>query len=123
MFDVDLGNGVGDRNVAVTSVENLQSTYELGIGTLDLDLRASSFPVGETHVEASVDVGDLHVIVPAGVALQAHGTAEIGEVDLPGGVGGDGRNVESDVRRDGPRVLVIDAHAGAGLCHVERAVR
>ena len=39
VFDVDLGNGVGDRNVAVTSVENLQSNYELGIGTLDLDLR------------------------------------------------------------------------------------
>ena len=56
-------------------------------------------------------------IVPADVALQAHGSAEIGEVDLPGGIGGNGRNVESDVVETGPRVLVIDGHAGAGLGH------
>ena len=65
-----------------------RASYQLGIGTLDLDLRELKLPLGETHVDASVDVGDLHVIVPAGVALQAHGTAEIGEVDLPGDVGG-----------------------------------
>ena len=122
IFDVDLGRGVGDRDVAVASVENLQSSYRLGIGTLDLDLRQLNVPVGETHVDASVDVGDLRVIVPAGVALQAHGTAEIGEVDLPGGVGGSGRNVESDVFETGPRVLVIDGHAGLGSVRIERAL-
>ena len=123
VFDVDLGSGVGDRDVAVTSVANLQSEYQLGIGTLDLDLRELKLPLGETHVDASVDVGDLHVIVPAGVALQVHGTAEIGEVDLPGGVGGDGRNVESDLVETGPRVLVLDAHTGLGSVRVERALR
>ena len=55
--------------------------------------------------------------------LQVHGTAEVGEVDLPGGVGGDGRNVESDVVETGARVLVLDAHAGLGSVKVERAVR
>ena len=122
VFDVDLGKGVGDRDIAVTSVENLQSSYRLGIGTLDLDLRELKLPVGETHVAASVDVGDLRVFVPNGVALQAHGSAEIGQVDLPGNIGGDGRNVESDLVETGPRVLVIDAHAGLGSVSVERAV-
>ena len=122
VFDVDLGSGVGDRDVAVTSVENLQSSYELGIGTLDLDLRELNVPVGETHIDASVDVGDLRVIVPDDVALQVHGTAEIGEVDLPGNVGGSGRNVESDVFETGPRVLVIDGHAGLGSVTIERAL-
>ena len=123
IFDVDFGNGVGDRDVAVTSVETLQDSYRLGIGTLDLDLSDLKVPLGTTHVDASVDVGDLHVTVPAGVALQARGTAEIGEVDLPGGVGGDGRNVESNVFETGPRVLVIDGHTGVGSVRVERAVR
>ncbi len=123
VFDVDLGNGVGDRDVAVTSVANLQDTYELGIGTLDLDLRELRVPVGETHVAANVDVGDLRILVPAGVAVRAHGSAEIGEVDLPGGVGGNGRNVESNVVETGPRVLVIDAHTGLGSVRIERAVR
>ena len=63
------------------------------------------------------------MLVPAGVALQAHGSAEIGEVDLPGGVGGDGRNVESNVVETGPRVLVIDGHTGLGSVRIERALR
>jgi phage shock protein PspC (stress-responsive transcriptional regulator) len=123
VFDVDLGSGVGDRNIAVTNVANLQSPYHLGIGTLDLDLRDLTVPVGRTHVTAKVDVGDLRVIVPAGVTLQAHGSAEIGRVDLPGGVGSNGRNVESNVVQRGLRVLVIDGHAGVGTVRVERAVR
>ncbi len=107
----------------VTSVQDLRSDYRLGIGSLELDLSALQLPVGETHVDASVDVGDLHVIVPAGVALRVHGTTEVGEVDLPGNVGGDGRNVESDFVTTGKRVLVLDAHAGLGSVRVERAVR
>jgi phage shock protein PspC (stress-responsive transcriptional regulator) len=122
IFDVDLGNGVGDRNVAVTSVRNLQNEYQLGIGTLDLDLRRLTLPVGETHVRASVDVGDLRVLVPDDVALRANGSAELGEVDLPGGVSGSGRNVESSVTETGPRVLVIDGHAGLGSVRIERGL-
>ena len=41
----------------------------------------------------------------------------------PGGVGGSGRNVESNVVEKGPRVLVIDGHAGLGSVTIERAVR
>jgi hypothetical protein len=114
IFDVDFGNGVGDRDVAVTSVANLQDNYRLGIGTLDLDLRELNVPLGTTHVNAKVDVGDLHVLVPAGVALQVRGTAEIGEVDLPGGVGGDGPQRREHCVRDRARVLVIDGHTGLG---------
>ena len=123
VFNVHVGRGIGDRNYAVTNVQNLQSDYRLGIGTLDLDLSALQLPVGETHLDASVDVGDLHVIVPAGVALRVHGTTEVGEVDLPGNIGGDGRNVESDFVTTGKRVLVLDAHAGLGSVRVERALR
>ena len=123
VFDVDLGSGVGDRDVAVTRVANLQDEYHLGIGTLDLDLRELNLPLGETHVKANVDVGDLLVVAPADAALQVHGSAEIGDVNLPDGIGGSGRNVESDMVETGPRVLVIDAHTGLGSVKVERAVR
>jgi phage shock protein PspC (stress-responsive transcriptional regulator) len=122
-FDVHFDRGVGDRNYSVTQVQDLRSDYRLGIGTLDLDLGALQLPVGETHVDASVDVGDLRVIVPEGVGLRVHGTAEIGEVDLPAGVGGSGRNVESNLVEQGARVLVLDAHAGLGSVTVERTLR
>jgi phage shock protein PspC (stress-responsive transcriptional regulator) len=122
IFDVDFGNGVGDRNVTVTSVRNLQSEYQLGVGTLDLDLSRLTLPVGETHVKANVDVGELRVFIPSDVALRVNGSVEVGEVDLPGGVSGSGRNVESSVTETGPRVLVIDGHAGLGSVKVERGL-
>ena len=63
------------------------------------------------------------MLVPADVALRVHGSAELGEVDLPGGIGGDGRNVESNLVETGLRVLVIDGHVGVGSVRVERALR
>ena len=122
-FDVDLGNGIGDRDVVVTSTGQLQDEYHLGIGTLDLELSDVRFPVGETHLRARVDVGDLRVIVPSDVALRIHATAEVGEIDLPNGIGGDGRNVVSDLAETGDRVLVLDADVGAGAVRVIRAIR
>jgi phage shock protein PspC (stress-responsive transcriptional regulator) len=122
-FDVDLGSGVGDRNYVVTTTEQLRDEYHLGIGSLNLDLSRVELPKGETHVEARVDVGDMDVLVPAGVALRIHGKAEVGEVDLPNDIRGDGRNVESELIETGERVLVLDASVGAGAVRVERAVR
>jgi phage shock protein PspC (stress-responsive transcriptional regulator) len=123
VFDVHVGRGIGDRSYAVTSVENLDNDYRLGIGSLELDLGALQLPVGETHLDASVDVGELRVIVPENVGLKVHGTVDAGEIHLPDGVGGDGRNVESDFVAAGSRVLVLDAHTGLGSVKVERAVR
>ncbi len=122
VFHVHVGRGIGDRTYAVTSVQDLRSDYRLGIGTLELDLSRMQLPVGETHVEASVDVGDLQVIVPAGVALRAHGEAQAGYVELLG-TEDDGRNADVDVTEAGERVLVLDAHVGAGAVRVERPVR
>ena len=52
-----------------------------------------------------------------------HATAEVGEIDLPNGIGDDGRNVDIDLTETGERVLVLDADVGAGSVRVERAVR
>jgi phage shock protein PspC (stress-responsive transcriptional regulator)/predicted membrane protein len=122
-FDVDLGAGIGDRNYVVTTPEQLRDEYHLGIGSLDLDLSRVELPAGETHVDVRVDIGDMDVLVPAGVALRIHGTAEAGEVDLPNGISGDGRNVDTELVETGDRVLVLDASVGAGAVRVERAVR
>ena len=122
-FDVDLGAGIGDRNYVVTTPEQLRDEYHLGIGSLDLDLSRVELPAGETHVDVRVDIGDMDVLVPAGVALRIHGTAEAGEDDLPNGSSGDGRNVDPELVETGDRVLVLDASVGAGAVRVERAVR
>jgi phage shock protein PspC (stress-responsive transcriptional regulator) len=124
VFDVHTSRGVGDRTTTVTSMQELDSPYRLGIGSLKLDLGSLQLPPGRTRVVASVDVGELRVIVPADVALTVHGTAELGQVDLPGTANdSDGHNAESTVIQAGARVIVLDAHAGVGSVQVERAVR
>ena len=55
--------------------------------------------------------------------MRIDATVEAGEIELPNGIGGDGRNVESELIETGERVLVIDARVGVGQVVVDRAVR
>jgi phage shock protein PspC (stress-responsive transcriptional regulator) len=121
VFHVHLDRGIGERDYVVTSMQELRDDYRLGIGSLELDLSRVELPAGETHLETSVDVGDLEVIVPAGVALRSRTDAEAGRVEVLGTVD-DGRNADIDITETGDRVLVLDAHVGAGSVRVERAV-
>ena len=120
VFDVHLGRGIGDRTYVPATTQELRDDYRLGIGSLELDLSNVQLPPGETHLTTSVDVGDLQVIVPAGVALRAHGEVQVGNVEILG-TQDDGRNADVDVSQAGKRVLVLDADVGAGNLRVERA--
>jgi phage shock protein PspC (stress-responsive transcriptional regulator) len=122
VFDVHPGRGIGDRQFVPTSTAELRDEYNLGIGSLELDLSRMKFPPGETHVETRVDVGDLKVIMPPGVALQGYGEARAGHVNLLGKED-DGWNADVDLGGSGPRVLDLVARVGAGSVRVERAVR
>ena len=118
-----VGRGIGERTYNVAGIQDLRENYRLGIGKLVLDLRDVQFPAGkETHVNARVDVGRLDVTVPPDVAVRIHGDTQFGDVNLLGDVS-DGHDVERSVVQDGKRVLVLDAHVGAGALRVERAVR
>jgi phage shock protein C len=119
---VHVGRGVGDRSYAVAGLQDLRHNYRLGIGSLRLDLSGVRFPAGETHVGTRVDVGKIDVIVPSDVALQVHGDAQFGQVDILGSMV-DGHNVNQSLDQHGKRVLVLDAHVGAGDLRVTRAVR
>jgi phage shock protein PspC (stress-responsive transcriptional regulator) len=119
---VHVGRGVGDRTYNVAGLEDLQRNYRLGIGDLRVDLSDVQLPVGETHVGTRVDVGELNVIVPADVGLRVNADAQFGQVDVLGRYA-DGHNVDQSLVETGKRVLVLDAHVGAGALHVTRAVR
>ena len=62
------------------------------------------------------------MIVPTGVSVHATGHADYGEVDLPNGIGADGRDASSEFG-SGTAELEIDAEVGAGRIEVRRAVR
>jgi predicted membrane protein len=122
VFHVHVGRGIGERTYAPTSVEELRSRYELGIGDLTLDLTAIRLPVGETALDVRVDVGEIEVLVPPDVAIQAHGRAKAGRVELLGAAT-EGYKADYETHETGQRVLVLDASTGAGSVRVERVVR
>jgi phage shock protein PspC (stress-responsive transcriptional regulator) len=122
IFHVHVGRGIGDRDYVVTGTDELRRNYRLGIGDMTVDLRNVRFKAGETHVGTRVDIGDLRVVVPRNVALQVHGEAQLGQVEVLGDTA-DGRNVDRSVDQAGRRVLVLDAHVGVGRVRVLRAVR
>lgn len=122
VFDVHPGRGIGKETYVVTNANALRDDYRVGIGALELDLSRMEFPRGVTRVETSVDVGDLKVIIPPGVALRGYGEARAGHVNLLGKED-DGWNADVDLGGSGERVLDLVAHVGAGSVRVERAVR
>jgi len=123
VFHVHVGNGIGDRDYSAVTTAQLDSSYELGIGTLRLDLSGLELPAGTTRaVRARVDVGDLQVEVPPGVALQVVARARAGDVRVLGDES-NGWEVERRLSETGDRTLVLDASVGAGSVRVERSLR
>jgi phage shock protein PspC (stress-responsive transcriptional regulator) len=122
MIRVPLFSGIGDRVEHPATLSALNGTYKLGIGNLDVQLGDVTFPVGETHVKATLGIGDLAVHVPRSVTVVVQGRASAGEVNLFGNTH-DGRPVRENVTSIGTepsRVLVLDARVGVGQVEVFR---
>ncbi len=119
---VPLFAGIGDRVNHPASIAALNRTYELGIGDFTVDLADVPLPAGETHVKATLGIGDLRVHVPRNVKVVVDGRASAGEVTVFG-VQADGTSVHkvvSDSGSDPSRVLVLEARVGLGRLEVTR---
>jgi phage shock protein PspC (stress-responsive transcriptional regulator) len=119
VFPVHLSRGVGNETYVPATAADLHRSYKLGVGDLFVDLRNVRLPVGETKLTARVDVGGLRVIVPPDAAVRVKADVRLGYLNLFGEAD-DGRNVDDAVSERGARVLVLDAHVGAGSLRVSR---
>jgi phage shock protein PspC (stress-responsive transcriptional regulator) len=116
-FNVSLGDGVGDRVYQPTSITDVQSKYEVGIGNMRIDLSQIGPVTKETHVKASVGIGKLRIIVARDAAVSVNARAKLGNVNVLERHD-EGKNA---VLRVGQGPLVIDAKIGAGRIAVVRA--
>ena len=123
VFHVHVWNGVGDRDYTAVSASQLDSSYELGVGSLRLDLSQLALSPGETRtVKARVDIGDLDVTVPSGVSLQLTAHARAGYVRVLGAESNGWEAERTAFVTGGDRTLVLDAAVGAGSVRIDRAV-
>lgn len=114
--------GIGDRVAHPVAFASVGARYEQGIGNLDVELQDVRFPLGETHVKATLGIGDLVVRVPRNVTVKVDARASAGEVNLFGTTH-DGRVVHertTQLGNDPSRVLVLDARVGLGQVEVQR---
>ena len=114
--------GIGDRVEHPASVTQVDSKYELGIGDFNVNLADVALPAGETHVKATLGIGDLTVHVPKDVTVEVDGRAGAGEVVIFGH-SDDGTSIHDHVRDAGTvpgRRLVLEAHVGFGRLEVVR---
>ena len=120
---VSISSGVGEKTEQPATVAALESSYELGMGELDLDLGAVTLPAGTTPVDASVGIGSLVITVPEDVALEIDAQAGVGEINVLG-ARDDGINAHrtfsfAGSTPDAP-VLEVEADVGIGNIEVQR---
>ena len=117
---VSVGAGVGEKSEQPTTVTALDSSYEHGVGELDLDLSGVTLPAGTTSVDASVGIGKLVVTVPADVAVVIDAHAGIGSIDLLG-ARDDGVDADRVLTLPGstPDAPVLDLEADIAIGDIE----
>ncbi len=120
---VSVSSGAGDKVERPLTADALQPSYELGVGSLDLDLRAVELPAGTTSLDASVGAGELVITVPEGVALEIDAHAGVGELDIVGerddGIDVDRTLTLAGATPDAP-LLQLEADVGFGSIEVRR---
>jgi phage shock protein PspC (stress-responsive transcriptional regulator) len=120
---VSISSGAGERVERPATIAALDRDYELGLGSLEVDLTALELPPGTTSIHARVGVGELVITVPEDVALRIDAEAGAGEVNVLGefddGVNA-GRTVTVAGSTPDAPVLAIEADIGFGAIEVRR---
>jgi hypothetical protein len=118
LVQIPFEGGVGERLVRPTTTEEAGRDHELAIGELTVDLSGLDVVASRLDVRASVGMGRLVILVPAGTAVRVHGEAAVGEVNLFGRTaGGFGPDLDAAIPAAGtspPGELRLDLSVGVG---------
>ena len=120
---VSFSSGIGDRTERPLAADDLETSYELGIGYFAVDLSGVEIPAGTTDVEVKLGIGEAVVTVPEGVALEIDARAGAGEVNVLGDRD-DGAAAHERVSLPGPSadapLLKLDLDVALGSFEVRR---
>lgn len=115
-FNVSLSDGIGKSTHTPATIQDVRSSYHLGIGHLTVD--ASRLPAGRpVTIRARLGIGKLRIVVPSNASVAVDATAKAGDVHVFG-QHDDGRHAHIST---GAGPFVVDARIGAGRIDVVRA--
>lgn len=116
--DVDLRGDYGERTETPRSLADLPEAYDMGAGSLIVDLRDVEFPAGETTLRVEVGVGEAVLVVPPDLCVVPDAHVGVGELAI---LGRRQEGVDLD-RRDTAlatdRRLAVDAEVGIGSLRI-----
>jgi phage shock protein PspC (stress-responsive transcriptional regulator) len=117
--DIDLDGGYGERHYAPASLAEVRPAYDLGAGSLEVDLRRVDFTEAVHEIDLEVGFGEAVLVVPRDVCVVADADVGAGYLKMLGwddggfNVGWDeGAGARADSR------LLVDAHVGMGALQV-----
>ncbi len=123
--NVSLKGGAGDRRYAPRTVAEVDPSYRIGVGNIQLDLSNVDFSEHLVQTKVSAGVGSIEVIVPRNADVSIDGRAGIGEVDLFGqvanGTSATRSVVDHGLGGDGVIDLTLDLDVSIGQVEVDRA--
>jgi hypothetical protein len=123
--ELSLEGGAGERRYAPQELSELEDTYRVGVGNLQLDLSALDFSERSTTIVANAGVGNVEVLVPRDADVRVEGRSGVGEVELfdQKQNGTSSRRLVTDLSPtgDGTIDLVLDLDVNIGKVEVNRA--
>lgn len=119
------GTAAGELRLTPADVAELQDSYELGAGSIRLDLTELDLDGNDLKVEISVGAGEIRVIVPDDVDLDASASIGIGEIRLlerrSGGIGVGDLEVSAQATGQARGSIELELSTGIGNIRVEQA--
>jgi phage shock protein PspC (stress-responsive transcriptional regulator) len=113
--DLDLRGDWGEKTFRPATVAELGDGYEMGAGSMRVDLRDLELPPGRTELPLEIGMGEIHVLVPDDMCVVTDAHVSLGAVDVGNGEEGGVDFDFSDGRRPDPGVAYLHVDADLGL--------
>ena len=118
--DLDVRGTWGDRTFRPATTADLDRGYEMGLGSMIVDVRDLELPPGRTDLPLEIGMGEIQVLVPEDMCVTTEATIGVGAIDTGDGEQG---GIDLDVSDSipvspGTRQLHVIADVGVGAVRV-----
>ena len=79
---IDLDGGIGDRDYRPATMSQVRDSYDLGIGSMVVDLRDVDLPAGRTDLNVDVGLGEAVLYVPSDACITSDVQVGAGASDI-----------------------------------------
>jgi phage shock protein PspC (stress-responsive transcriptional regulator) len=119
---IKLDGGVGDRDYRPATMSQVHDQYDLGIGSLVVDLRDVDLPQGRTDLNVDVGLGEAVLYVPADACVTSDVQVGVGASDVldRDSDGADVHYVDQATAPAGRPEVHVNADVGMGVIEVVR---